>query len=446
MKNIPIAYQTFIYIIGLVLALFLLIYAASQSIIPSVYFRQSQEKMNQTFEELNDELMQAVDFNSIQNEYNEYILRSPYDIKVYNLKGEALFENIARLSPSILINLNEGYIDDLYYDGYVSYLVRIERFDQYIYKTEVPLDGLYQTISTTNDVLTIVFIISFVLAIFFSYLISKITTNPIKKLIIMSESNNNLLELKRKDEIGQLSKAIDRLRKNLKSTIIKLEQELEREKKQDIVTKNLIANVSHEYQTPLAIINATIETIIDHPNLSKNDLNKHIKNIIEESNHLKNLAKSVSDYSKIYDNNSNVKELDLVEVLNKVIENIKKLYPEKIINLKYETSEVLLSTSESSFKQIFYNIIKNAFDHQTKNDLSIVVKKINRYLRFEFTNSADNLKKMDLAHLFDAFYKVSSKGYGLGLSITKKILDSYGYKYGIEKSDGKFLFYIELNL
>ena len=53
---------------------------------------------------------------------------------------------------------------------------------------------------------------------------------------------------------------------------------------------------------------------------------------------------------------------------------------------------------------------------------------------------------MDLAHLFDAFYKVSSKGYGLGLSITKKILDSYGYKYGIEKSDRKFLFYIELNL
>ena len=102
MKNIPIAYQTFIYIIGLVLALFLLIYAASQSIIPNVYFRQSQEKMNQTFEELNDELIKAVDFNSIQNEYNEYILRSPYDIKVYNLKGEALFENISRLSPSIL--------------------------------------------------------------------------------------------------------------------------------------------------------------------------------------------------------------------------------------------------------------------------------------------------------------------------------------------------------
>ena len=104
MKNIPIAYQTFIYIIGLVLALFLLIYAASQSIIPSVYIRQSQEIMNQRFEELNDELIQAFDFDSLQNKYNEYKLRSPYDIQVYNLKGEALFENISRLSPSILIN------------------------------------------------------------------------------------------------------------------------------------------------------------------------------------------------------------------------------------------------------------------------------------------------------------------------------------------------------
>ena len=72
MKNIPIAYQTFIYIIGLVLALFLLIYAASQSIIPSVYIRQSQEIMNQRFEELNDELIQAFDFDSLQNKYNEY--------------------------------------------------------------------------------------------------------------------------------------------------------------------------------------------------------------------------------------------------------------------------------------------------------------------------------------------------------------------------------------
>ena len=85
MKNIPIAYQTFIYIIGLVLALFLLIYAASQSIIPSVYIRQSQETMNQRFEELNDELIQAFDFDSLQNKYNEYTLRSPYVIQVYNL-------------------------------------------------------------------------------------------------------------------------------------------------------------------------------------------------------------------------------------------------------------------------------------------------------------------------------------------------------------------------
>ena len=446
MKNIPIAYQTFIYIIGLVLALFLLIYAASQSIIPSVYIRQSQEIMNQRFEELNDELIQAFDFDSLQNKYNEYKLRSPYDIQVYNLKGEALFENISRLSPSILINLNEGYIDDLYYDGYVSFLVRIERFDEYIYKTEVPLDGLYQTISTTNDVLLIVFILSFILAIFFSFLISKITTNPIKKLKIMSESYNNKLELNRKDEIGQLSKAIDRLRRNLKSTITKLEQELEREKKQDKLVKLFIANVSHEFQTPLAIMLGAIETLADNKNLSIDHKNKYFDMINLEIKRLENLTKDILKLSKIQITDEQMDHFKINDFFEEIVDNIKLIHKNEKIILDLEKSNPYILFNRNRFEQVLINILTNSIKHKKKGKIAIKSFKNDSKIQIEVSNEVDNLFEKDLPHLFDAFYKKSSNGNGLGLAIVKSILEKQKVKFGFRLEKNILIFYMDLEV
>ena len=88
---------------------------------------------------------------------------------------------------------------------------------------------------------------------------------------------------KRSDEIGQLGDSLNEVSVNLERSLKDLQNELEKEKNLDKLRKNFVSRVSHELQTPIAIINGHIEALNDEVFQSEEERNEYLK-IIEKEN------------------------------------------------------------------------------------------------------------------------------------------------------------------
>lgn len=188
--------------------------------------------------------------------------------------------------------------------------------------------------------------------------------------------------------------------------------------------KQFTEDVSHEMQTPLAIIQAKIDNLINEQEISDKQF-EQVSSIQKDIQRLKQLNKRITTLTKI-DNNQfvNVENVNLTELINEKVENFKEL---QIANLFHVANDELQVSMDVYLADILINnLISNAVKH-TKNEdvISIITDKS--------TLVISNYGEHALAHpekLFQRFYRESNgnQSTGLGLAIVKKICDLYGFK------------------
>jgi hypothetical protein len=187
--------------------------------------------------------------------------------------------------------------------------------------------------------------------------------------------------------------------------------------------KQFTEDISHEMQTPLAIIQAKIETIINESTTNKRQY-EQLTSIQKDIHRLKHLNKRITTLTKI-DNHQflNIENINLSDLINEKIESFQEM---QVKNLNHFSESALLVSMDSFLADILItNLISNAIKHGDKEKEIVICTQ-------KTTLNISNFGAQALAHpenLFLRFYREDRgvKSTGLGLAIVKKICDFYGY-------------------
>lgn len=187
--------------------------------------------------------------------------------------------------------------------------------------------------------------------------------------------------------------------------------------------KQFTEDVSHEMQTPLAIIQAKIDNIINEHEISDRQF-EQVTSIQNDIQRLKQLNKRITTLTKIENSQFvNIETINLTELINEKIESFKEL---QFVNLVH-TSKDNLSVSMDPYlaDMLINNLISNAVKYSKKEEIiSIITDKASILISNYGEKTLEHPEK-----LFQRFYRESNgtKSTGLGLAIVKKICDLYNF-------------------
>lgn len=191
--------------------------------------------------------------------------------------------------------------------------------------------------------------------------------------------------------------------------------------------KEFIENAAHELQTPIAIFKGKIETLLQNPDITKDQF-KILENLNDTTTRLNRLNKNLLLLSKIESKQYNIPE-DVI--MKDVIMSQVEFFKEQALANKIQIStffdaDIVLHINPFLAEIMIKNLFLNAINHNVRNGRIKVTLNKNSLI---FTNTGE-AKSLHTEALFERFSKTnpSSKGNGLGLSIIKKIVENNNWK------------------
>lgn len=257
------------------------------------------------------------------------------------------------------------------------------------------------------------------------------------------------------DALAANQHALQLLAVNMEQLIRERTAELEKTN-EDLVQANqakseFISIVSHELRTPLTSIKSFAEILddeMDDPNSKR-----CLRIINEEADRLNRLINDILDLQKI-DAGRMVwrdEKVNLVDIARAAVESFSGAYYSKNIGLDFHTSDqTLLAVVDSDkIRQILANLLSNALKFTPAGKVTVRVDRIwdshsnLPYLQIAVADTGPGLTESQLKRIFERFYQVENdqsrkvQGTGLGLTISKQIIDHYGGRIWAESEVGK---------
>ena len=207
--------------------------------------------------------------------------------------------------------------------------------------------------------------------------------------------------------------------------------------------KQFVADASHELKTPLTVILANNNIMMSHTNSTVKDEKQWLESTEEEAQHMKSLIDQMLFLAKSDAGETNVEmsEVDFSEIVEGTSLNFEPVAFEKGVMIDPQIdSEVTLIGNATQLNQLSHILIDNAVKYSEENStVTIKLKKNSDGVEFSVNNFGSVISEDDLEHIFDRFYRAeksrTTKGYGLGLSIAKKIVESTNGKLTVQSNE-----------
>ena len=206
--------------------------------------------------------------------------------------------------------------------------------------------------------------------------------------------------------------------------------------------RDFISNLSHELRTPVSVIRANSETLLDGALENKKDAKSFAKAILHNSERLSSMVSDLIDLSRIEygDLKLNIQKIDLDHFINEFISSMKSLTKKKDIEIIYEPSKNnWIKADLQALERIMNNLIDNAFKYSEKgSSITISTEQANNHIKVMIADTGSGVSDEDKVYIFDRFYRTASarasdnKGSGLGLAIVKNLANSLDGEVGIE--------------
>lgn len=421
----------------------------------------------------NDALANNFDI-MVENE--DYMLVFSTNENFSNMISQNLENNRLKLfgkRERVLYSNNNMEIKKVTTSSLNSILLSGELDNGYKIYIQIPISAIEESVRISNNLLLIIGVIAIVIAgIAVSY-VSRRFTNPILELNVIANKMSKLDFSKKyeptgsNDEIDELGKSINLMSQKLEGTIkqlrssnIELERDIEEKSKIDEMRKQFISDVSHELKTPIALIQGYAEGLIENVNTDEESKKFYAEVILDESNKMDKLVKQLLELMKLeYGKREfNNEELNLTELAKEVIRRCNVMLKENEINVVLDVEKDIFAYADEFYiEQVVTNYFTNAIKHcdNVNGKKQIIVKiehiKEKNKIRFSVFNTGENIGEEDLNRIWGRFYKVDSSrnrengGSGIGLALVKAIMVNYQNDYGVINKDDGVEFYFELD-
>ncbi|HDR8106222.1 TPA: GHKL domain-containing protein [Bacillus cereus] len=252
--------------------------------------------------------------------------------------------------------------------------------------------------------------------------------------------------IKGKDELTQLAKNINYMSKELENTF-EQERRLER-------TKNeLITNVSHDLRTPLTSIIGYLDLLKRGQYNNNTQLQEYLETTYSKSQRLKYLIDELFEYTRLsgIDAKLNLNEVDLSGLLEQIVgEYIPIFEKESLIVQKSITQEIIpIFIDAEKMVRVYENLFMNAIKYSMKpSQLFICLELMDNKAILKVSNKVERSPVSDPNKLFERFFRgdkarKNNQGNGLGLAISKRIVELHDGNIHAEYKDGWMSFIVE---
>jgi len=267
-----------------------------------------------------------------------------------------------------------------------------------------------------------------------SLLLARYLTRPLKRLESKVKNIANKkwdvpVDLNRNDEIGRLGKTIDWMRKQL----------IERDQKQ----QEFLQEASHELKTPIMVIRSYIQSLMDGI-IPKDEMDDTLKNIEDETFKMEKRVRSLLNITKMDHLSNQSLKLEEVNLHDLVLKKVNRFEWRNVdIDWELDINEVSCNCDREKLEVVLDNLFDNQLKYAaSKVDIQLYQEDDNIIIRIY--NDGPPIKEKNQEKIFKKFQKGADGEFGLGLAISKFIIELHEGEIWTTNENGGAAFYIKL--
>lgn len=404
----------------------------------------------------------SIDTDNTDSDISSDNLKDPYMI---NMSGSGIGETreiILKTDKYTLQKIYDTRLGDYYYELWGT----LDCGDSIMLR--LAIQGIKDNVTIFNKFITYIGIAITLIGIVVAYIFSSYFTKPIMQLSELAKKMAAMdfdarYEGNDKGEIGILGESMNymssRLEQNiaqLKSANLELQRDIDKKVKIDQMRTEFLSNVSHELKTPIALIQGYAEGLKEGITDDPESMDFYCSVIMDEANKMNMMVKKLLTLNQIEfgDEELVMERFDIIELVSSVVNANELRAGQKGIKIIFNQADEHIDVWSDEYKieEVITNYISNAINHcDFEKRIEVNVKKNGDNIRVSVFNTGKNIPEEDINNIWGKFYKVDKArtreygGNGIGLSIVKAIMDSYGKEYGVRNLDNGVEFWFDLD-
>ena len=350
-----------------------------------------------------------------------------------------------------------------------EYLTMWGNFDNGdIFIMRSPLESIRSAVTIFNRFIGVVGGCVILVSVLLAWYFSKRITEPIKELATLSQKMADLdFDAKYtsggSNEIGVLGENFNRMSERLEQTIsnlkeanYKLQKDIEQKEKRENMRSEFLGNVSHELKTPIALIQGYAEGLKEGVNDDPESREFYCEVIMDEAGKMNRMVKNLLALNQLEFGEDDVQfeRFDITSLILGVLQSLDILIEQKEAQVIFRhKNPIYVWADEFKVEQVVRNYVNNALNHvDGEKVIEIKITQENDVAKITVFNTGTPIPEEDLPHIWEKFYKVDKArtreygGNGIGLSIVKAIMDSFGKGYGAINHTNGVEFWFELDM
>ena len=342
---------------------------------------------------------------------------------------------MGNLAIAVVISIVVYFILALFFENTLSELVARLNYD------------LYSWIVYNRDIVVYVYIFIVLAVIIYRFISKNVDSiNEVyKSLDLILKEDNETIKLP--SEVNEFS---DKLNDIKYDYILNKKNAKEAENKKN----DLIMYMAHDLKTPLTSIIGYLTLLSDEKDISKESQQKYIKIALDKSLRVEDLTNQFFDITRYNLQNMpiNKQEINLVYLLRQVIDECYPMLEKRNLKCEFKSiDKVMYYGDGDKLARAFDNLLKNAINYSYENTtIEIELEQEEEKISIVFKNKGDKIPEYKLDKIFEKFYRgddsraSSTGGAGLGLAITKQIIELHQGKIYVKNDNEYIEFFIEL--
>ena len=221
------------------------------------------------------------------------------------------------------------------------------------------------------------------------------------------------------------------------------------QKKMSEIKSDFINNMTHEFKTPLATISLAVDALKNEKVLNDKSKWQYFNNIIKDENRRMNKHVETILQAALMEKQElklNLTHIHVHDLLRRVVDNFQLQMQEKNgkVDFLLNAADDTLDVDEVHFSNLVSNLIDNAIKYSKENLLiKIITHATPKHFVLQIQDNGIGMSKETVKHVFEKFYRAHTgnlhnvKGFGLGMSYAKTVIDAHKGKIKVESAPGK---------